>query len=119
MAIHSKRFDDPDERRSPDKTTVEVVRLPGASVARITFQPGWRWSECIAPIAGTDSCQVHHVGALVAGTMEVTHDDGSTQRLSAGGAYVIEAGHDAWVVGDEPVVGFEFESAAAESYAKG
>jgi hypothetical protein len=95
------------------------VRLPGATVARSTFQPGWRWSECIKPVVGTDSCQVHHIGALVSGEIEVAHDDGSTQTLVAGNAYVIEPGHDAWVVGDTPAVGFEFESTAAETYAKG
>jgi hypothetical protein len=88
-------------------------------VARSTFQPGWRWSECIKPVVGTDSCQVHHIGALVSGEIEVAHDDGSTQTLVAGNAYVIEPGHDAWVVGDTPAVGFEFESTAAETYAKG
>ena len=119
MGVHSKSFDSPDERRAPEKTTVDVVRLPGATVARTTFQPGWRWSECIAPVAGTASCQVHHVGAMVSGEIEVRHEDGSTQRLSAGNAYVIEPGHDAWVVGDVPAVGFEFESTAAETYAKG
>lgn len=118
MAVHSKSFDEPDEQRTPDKTTVDVVKLPGASVARITFQPGWRWSECIKPIVGTDSCQVRHVGALLSGEMEVVHDDGSKDHFVPGVAYVIEPGHDAWVVGDEPAVGLEFERSAAETYAK-
>ncbi|GAA3645176.1 cupin domain-containing protein [Nocardioides ginsengisoli] len=119
MAIHIKSFDEPDERRSPDKTTVDVVQLPGASVARMTFQPGWRWSECVKPIAGTDSCQVHHVGTLVAGELAVTFDDGTEQKVVAGNAYVIEPGHDAWVVGDVAAVGFEFEAKAVETYARG
>jgi hypothetical protein len=119
MGIHSKSFDEPDERRSPDKTTVDVVRLPGATVARTTFQPGWRWSECVRPVVGGESCQVHHIGAIVSGEIEVVHDDGSKQRLVPGNAYVIEPGHDAWVVGDQPAVGFEFEPTAAETYAKG
>jgi hypothetical protein len=119
MGVHSKSFDEPDERRSPDKTTDDVVRLPGATVARTTFQPGWRWSECVKSVAGTESCQVHHVGALVPGAIDVQNADGSKQSLLAGDAYIIEPGHDAWVVGDEPAVGFEFESTAAEAYAKG
>jgi hypothetical protein len=119
MAIHTKSFDEPDERRAPDKTTVDVVRLPGATVSRTTFQPGWRWSECVKPVVGTDSCQVHHVGALISGEMEVVHNDGSSQKLTAGNAYVIEPGHDAWVIGDVPAVGFEFDPTAAETYAKG
>ena len=118
MSVHSKSFDTPDEKRTPDKTTVDVVKLPGASVARLTFEPGWRWSECIRPVVGTGSCQVRHVGALLEGEMEVVHDDGSTAQLRAGDAYVIEPGHDAWVVGDQRAVGLEFESTAAEVYAK-
>ncbi|MET9272751.1 cupin domain-containing protein [Kribbella sp. NPDC003557] len=118
MAIFSKSFDEPDERRTPDKTSVDVVNLPGASVARITIQPGWRWSDCIRPVTGGDSCQVRHVGTLLSGEVEIVHDDGSKARLAPGSAYVIEPGHDAWVVGDEPAVGLEFESLAAETYAK-
>jgi hypothetical protein len=119
MAIFSKSFDEPDEQRSPDKTRVDVVKLPGASVARMTFQPGWRWSECIRPVAGGESCQVRHVGTLLSGEMEVVHDDGTKARVVPGIAYVIEPGHDAWIVGDEPAVALEFESLAAETYAKG
>ena len=115
-SLSSKSFDAPDEQRTPPLTTVDVVCLSGATVARTTFQPGWKWSECIKPIVGTESCQVRHVGTLVSGQLEVAHDDGATATVSAGSAYVIEPGHDAWVVGDEPAVGFEFES--AETYAK-
>jgi hypothetical protein len=118
MTIYNKSFDEPDEQRSPDKTKVDVVKLPGASVARMTFQPGWRWSECIRPVVGGESCQVRHVGTFVSGEMEIVHDDGTKARLVPGIAYVIEPGHDAWVVGDEPVVALEFESLAAETYAK-
>ena len=75
--------------------------------------------DCIKPVAGTDSCQLHHVGVIQSGTMHVAHDDGTEQDIRAGQAYVIEPGHDAWVVGDEPVVGFEFDPRTAEEYAKG
>ena len=115
--VESRNFDSPDETRTPDKTKVEVVRLGGATVARFTFQPGWRWSECVKPVAGTESCQARHVGAMVAGRLHVVHQDGSAGEVGPGEAYVIEPGHDAWVVGDEPVVAFEFES--AETYARG
>ena len=118
MAIFSKSFDDPDEQRSPDKTRVDVVKLPGATVARVTFQPGWRWSECIRPVVGGDACQVRHVGTLLSGEMEIVHDDGSKAHVLPGIAYIIEPGHDAWVVGDSPAVALEFESQAAETYAK-
>ena len=113
-------FDSPDETRSPDKTTVDLVRMgDAATAARLTLQPGWRWSECIKPVVGTDSCQVRHVGFLQSGQMHVTHDDGCEDEIGPGKAYVIEPGHDAWVVGDQPVIAYEFESASAEEYARG
>jgi hypothetical protein len=114
--IESKTFDKPDESRQPDKTRVDVVKLGDAEAARITFQPGWRWSDCIRPVVGTDSCQAEHIGYLEAGTMTVAHDDGTEETLHAGNVYRITPGHDAWVVGDEAVVGYEFKSAA--TYAK-
>jgi hypothetical protein len=111
-------FDSPDETRTPDKTRVDVVRVGDTTAARFTFEPGWKWSDCVKPVAGTDRCQVRHVGIVQSGTMHVTHDDGTDTDLRAGEAYVIEPGHDAWVVGDEGVVTFEFETRAAEQYAR-
>jgi len=112
-------FDSPDETRSPEKTRVEVVRLGDASAARFTFEPGWRWSECVKPVAGTESCQARHIGVTQSGRLHVVHDDGTEAEVGPGEAYVIEPGHDAWVVGDEPFVGLEFESKSAEQYARG
>jgi mannose-6-phosphate isomerase-like protein (cupin superfamily) len=117
--IDSRGFDSPDETRTPEKTRVEVVRMGSTSAARMTLEPGWRWSDCIKPVAGTESCQARHVGVVQSGRLHVTHDDGSEAELSPGDAYVIEPGHDAWVVGDDAFVGFEFESKAAEEYARG
>jgi hypothetical protein len=117
--VEVRDFDSPDETRTPDKTRVEVVRLPGATAARFTFEPGWRWSECVKPVAGTDTCQARHVGAIQSGRMGVRHDDGTEAEIGPGDAYVIEPGHEAWVIGDERVVAFEFESKAAEEYARG
>jgi hypothetical protein len=117
--IESRSFDSPDETRTPDKTEVAVVRMGGATAARMTFEPGWKWSDCVKPVAGTESCQVRHVGIAQSGTLHVEHDDGTTVDVSPGDAYVIEPGHDAWVVGDETFVGYEFESRSAEEYAKG
>jgi mannose-6-phosphate isomerase-like protein (cupin superfamily) len=120
MAVHVGDFESPDEVRSPDKTKVDVVRMGGStSAARLTLQPGWSWADCIKPVVGTDSCQVHHVGFVQSGRMRVTHDDGTEQELSAGQAYVIEPGHNATVISDEPFVGYEFESKSAEEYARG
>jgi hypothetical protein len=117
--LEVRDFSAPDETRAPDKTKVEIVRMGGTSASRMSLEPGWRWSDCIKPVVGTDSCQVHHVGVMLSGTLHVAHNDGTEQDIGAGQAYVIEPGHDAWVVGDEPVVGYEFDSRAAEEYAKG
>src|SRR5438067_1395119 len=87
------------------------------TAARLTLQPGWRWSECIKPVVGTDSCQARHVGFAVSGRIRIEHDDGTTADIGPGDAYLIAPGHEAWVVGDEPFVGVEFKSAA--EYAKG
>jgi mannose-6-phosphate isomerase-like protein (cupin superfamily) len=116
--IAKKNFEKPDERRTPDKTVVQVVDLGSVKAARMTLQPGWRWSECIKPVAGTDSCQVHHVGTVASGQLSIRHDDGTEVQIGPGDAYVIEPGHDAWVSGSEPFVAFEFDSKAAETYAQ-
>jgi hypothetical protein len=115
--IESKTFNQPDESRTPDKTRVDVVNLSGTEVGRLTFQPGWRWSECIKPVAGTDSCQNEHVGFLESGALAIRHEDGTEMTLHAGDVYRIAPGHDAWVEGDDAVVGYEFKS--ADTYAKG
>jgi hypothetical protein len=112
-------FGSPDETRKPDKTTVEIVRMGGVAASRMRLEPGWRWSECVRPVVGGDRCQAHHVGLLQSGTMGVLNADGSEHVIQTGQAYVIAPGHDAWVVGDEAVVAFEFDSRTAEEYAKG
>jgi hypothetical protein len=117
--IEARGFDSPDETRTPDKTRVDVVRMGATTAARYTFQPGWRWSETVKPVVGTDSCQVRHVGVVQSGRLHVKHEDGTEGEAGPGDAYVIEPGHDAWVVGDDVFVGFEFESKSAEEYARG
>ena len=114
--VESRDFSAPDETRTPDKTKVELVNVAGGQIGRYTFQPGWRWSECIKPVVGTDSCQVEHIGYVVSGTLRVTHEDGSEGEVKAGDVYRIAPGHDAWVVGAEPAVFVEFQGAA--HYAK-
>ena len=113
-----RNFGSPDEVRTPDKTKVEVVDLGGVKAARLTIQPGWRWSECIKPVVGTESCQAHHVGVMVSGAMHVVHSDGTEGDVRTGDAYVIAPGHDAWVVGNEPAVGYEFDSTTAATFAR-
>ena len=114
--ITKKNFDAPDETRTPEKTQIEVVNLGASKAARMTLQPGWKWSDCVKPVVGTEHCETHHVGTLQSGHMHVVHTDGSEMDLGPGDAYVIEPGHDAWVVGDQPCVGYEFDSGAAAHF---
>ncbi len=117
--VHALDFDAPDETRTPAKTKVDVVTAGGTTAARLQMEPGWVWAECIKPVAGTDSCQAHHVGVVQSGRLRVEHEDGTSMELTAGDAYVIEPGHDASVVGDEPFVAIEFEQKTAQEYARG
>jgi mannose-6-phosphate isomerase-like protein (cupin superfamily) len=116
--IEALDFDSPDETRTPEKTRVDVIRVGDTAAARMTFEPGWKWSECVKPVVGTDSCQVRHVGVVQSGRLHVEHEDGTTVELGPGDAYVIEPGHDGWVLGDENFVGLEFEARSAEEYAR-
>jgi hypothetical protein len=93
------------------------VTLDNVTVGRAVFESGWKWSECVKPVAGTDSCQVPHVGYVVSGRINVVMDDGQEQEYGPGDAVVIPPGHDAWTVGDEACVMLDF--AGADEYAKG
>jgi uncharacterized cupin superfamily protein len=115
--IMSKNFAAADEKRTPERTTVETVGLGQVKAARFTLEPGWSWSECIKPIAQTDTCQARHVGAVISGQLHVSHVDGTECELGPGDAYVLEPGHDAWVSGSVPFVAHEFEGATAATYA--
>lgn len=115
--MDSKSFDKADETRTPPKAKVEVVTIGDVKAARMTLEPGWRWSECIKPLAGTDSCQLRHVGYANAGSLHVQLDGGAEHDINAGEAYIIDPGHDAWNAGDVAFVGFEFESDSAGAYA--
>jgi mannose-6-phosphate isomerase-like protein (cupin superfamily) len=115
-AMEKKSFDSPEETRSIDKGSVEILNLGGKQVMRATFQPGWKWSECVRPVAGTDTCQVSHLVYTVSGRMKIKMDDGTEDEVGPGDVVSIPPGHDAWIVGDEPYVGVDFQGAA--SYAK-
>jgi quercetin dioxygenase-like cupin family protein len=115
--IERKRFEDPDETRPfQDKGHVEIVNIGGGSVGRATFQPGWKWSEHVKPIAGTDSCQAAHVGYVVSGRQKVLMDDGTELEIGPGDVVSIPPGHDGWTIGEEPCVVLDF--AGMSSYAK-
>ena len=85
--------------------------LDESPVGRATYEPGWRWTSDIAAIAGTRTCQLHHLGYSISGLMHVVTDDGQEIDISPDSIYEIPAGHDAWVVGDEPWVTVEWTSA--------
>ena len=96
-----------------DFSNAEIMTPDKTKVARITAQPGWIWDECIKPVAGTDSCQAHHLGIIQEGQLKVTHEDGSEAYLNSGDVYEIRPGHQAEVVGDIPCSMVEFNSQAA------
>ena len=83
---------------------MDVVTLDDFTVGRGVFEPGWRWSNDVKPIAGTDSCQVRHTGICLSGQMVVRFDDGSELKVGPGDVVLLEPGHDAWTVGDEACV---------------
>jgi quercetin dioxygenase-like cupin family protein len=114
--VQRKPLDQPDETRPIDKGKVEVVELDRGTVMRTTFEPGWRWSECVKPVVGGDSCQVDHFGYCISGQMHVQMNDGDEMDIGPGDAMRIPPGHDAWVVGEEPYVGVDFQGGA--EYAK-
>lgn len=114
--LASRNFAAADECRTFDKGRIETVTLGGATVGRAMFEPGWRWSECVKPIVGTESCEVAHLGYVVSGRMHVVMDDGTEGDAGPGDLFDIAPGHDAWIVGDEPCVIIDFQGAA--NYAK-
>jgi len=114
--IEAKNLDSPEETRTFDKGRLDVVNIAGATIGRAVFEPGWKWSECVKPIAGTDSCQAGHTGYVLSGRLHVVMDDGTQADAGPGDAFVIAPGHDAWTVGNEPCVALDWSGAA--DYAK-
>ena len=107
--VEIKSFDKPDETRMFEgHGMAEIVMMAGRPVQRGTFEPGWRWSANVRPIADTDTCQVSHLGYCVQGRMRIHMNDGSEQELTAGEVAAIPPGHDAEVVGNEDCVFLDF-----------
>ncbi|MFJ2839619.1 cupin domain-containing protein [Nocardia sp. MH4] len=117
-ALTRKNFDAPEETRpfEQDKGRLDLVNLDSGPVGRAVFEPGWRWSLHVKPIAGTDSCQAPHMGYCLSGRMVVVMDDGEQQEFGPGDLMLVPPGHDAWVVGDEACVMLDWQGVA--DYAK-
>jgi uncharacterized cupin superfamily protein len=110
QTLQTKSLDSPDETRSFEKGKMQIAHIDEVTAGRVTLEPGWKWSECVKPLAGTDSCEVQHTGYVVSGRMKVVMDDGSEQEIGSGDMYVIRPGHDASIIGDETFVGVDFSS---------
>ena len=104
-----KNFDSPDEVRPFEGNgKADVLMIGGQTIGRGTFEPGWRWSNNVKPIAGTDSCQVSHLAYVISGRMGIRMDDGSEVEVGPGDVFACPPGHDAWVVGDQSCVAVDF-----------
>jgi len=114
--VDCKSLNVPEEVRTFEKGKLELVTVDGVMIGRATFAPGWRWSTCVKPIAGTASCMAAHFGYQISGTLVTKMDDGAQTTSRSGDVLMIPAGHDAWVEGNEPVVVIDFQGFA--NYAK-
>ena len=112
-----KSFAVPDETREFERGTLDLVQIGGADIGRLILQPGWRWSDHVKPIAGTDLCEAPHFQYHVQGTLHIVMGDGTEFDARPGDVTALPQGHDAWVVGDEPVVVVDWY--VASNYARG
>jgi quercetin dioxygenase-like cupin family protein len=112
VELKIKRFDAPDDTRAFEKGTFEVVSIGGMTIGRAHYEPGWKWSEHVGPSAGTPTCQIEHLGLVLSGRAAVAMDDGNEIVMEPGDLFAIPAGHDSWVVGDEPYVSIHFLGAS-------
>jgi hypothetical protein len=116
VTAEQKTFDQADETRTFPRGKVDLVKIGGSEIGRLTLEPGWRWSDHVKPIAGTDLCEAPHFQYHVSGTLHVVMADGSELDARAGDVTALPHGHDAWVVGDEPAVVVDWWGAS--NYAK-
>ena len=99
-----KSFGKPDEVREFPKGRLELMKVGGVTIGRAIFEPGWRWSTSVQPLAKTKSCEAPHFQYHVSGVLKVIMDDGTEYECKPGDVSLLPSGHDAWVVGKEPVV---------------
>jgi quercetin dioxygenase-like cupin family protein len=115
-AAEQKKFTSPDEVRTFEKGKAELLNMNGGVIGRLTLEPGWRWSQHVKPIAKTEWCEAPHFQYQASGRLHVVMSDGTTFEVGPGDVIMLPPGHDAWVVGDEPVVVIDWSGAA--NYAK-
>ncbi len=106
----AKNLSSPDQSREIPKGRVDVVTVGDVVCAKVHYEPGFRWSECLKQRAGTDSCQFNHYGYVLSGRLHVRMDDGTEAEVGPGDVFVVPAGHDGWVVGDEAFEALDFSS---------
>ncbi len=111
-----KSFASPDETRTFGFGKVDLLKIGGSEIGLLTLQPGWRWSDHVKPIAGTELCEAPHFQYHAAGTLHIVMGDGTELDAGPGDVTALPHGHDAWVVGDEPVVVVDWWGAS--NYAK-
>src|SRR3984893_763562 len=112
-----KRFESPDEVRVFDKGRFEIVHIGGMTIGRASYEPGWKWSQHVAPVAGTPPCGGEDPGLGGSGHAAAVFADGTQMQLAPGNLfYIPPVAHDSWVVGDEPYVSLHF--LGAPHYAK-
>ena len=99
-----KDFAKPDEVRTFNRGRVELVNIGEGVVGRLTLQPGWRWANDVKPLAGTNWCEAPHFQYQVSGRLHILMQDGTEFESGPGEVLNLPSGHDAWVVGEEPVV---------------
>jgi hypothetical protein len=117
MALaEQKTFNTPDETRSFERGQLDLLNIAGAEIGRLTLQPGWRWSTHVKPLAGTELCEAPHFQYHLQGTLHIVMGDGSEFDAGPGDVTALPHGHDAWVVGEEPVVVVDWWGAS--NYAK-
>lgn len=107
--VERKNFAAPDEVREFPQGRLELVTVGGAAVGRFIGQPGWRWSTSVKPVVKTNSCEAAHFQYIVSGVLKVVMDDGEEVECKAGDIVLLPPGHDAWVVGNEPLVLVDFQ----------
>ncbi len=110
------KFSKPDEVRTFEKGRLELVKVAGGEIGRLTLEPGWQWSKHVKPIAKTDWCMAPHFQYVVSGRLHVKTSGGEEFELTGGDVSYLPEGHDAWVIGNEPVVVVDWAGAA--NYAK-